>query len=363
MSDVRLGIIGAGAISGFACRELASHPHARVVAVADPSEPRRESLARRYGIERTCATAESLLEQDDIDAVYVAVPNVHHAPVARAALEAGKHTLLEKPFAFDHGAAQAVAQAAERAGKVLMVGMNQRFEPAAQRARLLASSGALGDVYHVQAYWQRRSGIPRIGSWFGNRAIAGGGALLDIGVHMLDLALHLQGNFRPLAVSGATYTRFGNRGLGDGAWGLSEREHAVFDVDDFASAFIRLDGGATVSLTASWAAHQARGNAQDVVLYGTEAGAAVYAGQLYRPGDAPGEYLTVEAPAAGAALPFPHASRMHHFVNVLLGSERQAIPVAESLAVQRILDAIYESSAAGREVLLDPSVWAVEAAG
>jgi predicted dehydrogenase len=362
VSDVRLGIIGAGAISGYACRDLAAHPEVRIVAVADVSEPRRESLASRYRIERTFATPEALLEDDGIDAVYIAVPNVHHAPVALAALAAGKHALLEKPFAFDHGAALEVAAAAARSGKVFMVGMNQRFERVAQKTRLLVESGRLGDVYHVQAFWQRRAGIPRIGSWFGNKSIAGGGALLDIGVHMLDLSLHLVGNFRPVTVSGATYTRFGNRGLGDGAWGLSERVHGVFDVDDFATALIRLDGGTTVSLTASWAAHQEQGNAQDVVLYGTEGSAAVYADRLYRAGDVPGEYVTVQGPAAGA-LPYPHASRFHHFVNVVLGTETAAIPVSESLAVQRILDAVYESATAGREVALDASCWAVRAAG
>jgi predicted dehydrogenase len=360
VSHVRLGIIGAGAISGYACRELATHPDVRVVAVADVSEERRRALAGRYGIERTFATPEALLEQSDVDAVYIAVPNVHHAPLARASLEAGKHTLLEKPFALNHAAALEVAAAAEGAGKVLMVGMNQRFERVAQKTRLLVKSGRLGEVYHVQAFWQRRSGIPRIGSWFGNKSIAGGGALLDIGVHMLDLALHLLGNFRPVTVTGATETRFGNRGLGDGAWGLSEREHGVFDVDDFATAFIRLGGGATISLTASWAAHQEHGNAQDVVLYGTEGSAAVYADRLYRAGDAPGEYVTVQGPAVGA-LKYPHASRFHHFVNVVLGTETSAIPVAEALTVQRILDAVYESAAAGREVVLGASCWAAGA--
>lgn len=351
-----MGIIGAGAISRLACRDLAAHPRVRLAAVADPSGERRESLARRYGIGHSFATPEALLDQAGIDAVYIAAPNLHHAPVARAALAAGKHCLLEKPFAFDHAAALGVADAAARAGKVFMVGMNQRFEPVAQKARLLVESGRLGDVYHVQAFWQRRAGIPRIGSWFGNSAIAGGGALLDIGVHMLDLALYLTGNFRPLTVTGVTGTRFGNRGLGDGTWGLSEREHGLFDVDDFATALIRLDGGVTVSLTTSWAAHQEHANSQDVVLYGTEGGTAVYADRLFRGGDAPGEYLTVQAPATGE-LPFPHASRFHHFVNAVLGTETPAIPVGQSLAVQRILDAIYESGRSGREVVLDSSCW------
>jgi predicted dehydrogenase len=347
-----MGIVGAGAISRHACRELAAHPRVRLVGVADVNLERRESLATAFGVKHTFESAEALLERRDVDAVYIAVPNVFHAPMARAALEAGKHTLLEKPFALNHAAALTVAEAARRSGRIFMVGMNQRFDRLAQKAKRLVETGRLGEVYHVRAYWRRRAGIPRIGSWFGSKATAGGGALLDIGVHMLDLALHLVDNFRPVTVTGAVFTKFGNRGLGDGSWGLSEREYAAFDVDDFATAFVRLDGGVTVALDASWAAHQERSNEQEVLLYGTESSAAVYADQLFRAGESAGESVTVGAPAVDA-LPFPHASRFHHFVNAVLGDEVPAIPLDQSLAVQRILDAIYESARTGREVSLE----------
>lgn len=231
-----------------------------------------------------------------------------------------------------------------------MLGMNQRFDSNVQRARQLCRAGRFGEIYHVKAYWKRRAGIPRLGSWFTNQASSGGGALLDIGVHVLDVALHLLDNFKPLSVSGATFTRFGNRGLGEGGWGRSERTFDTFDVDDFATALIRLEGGAVVALEAAWAIHQRRGNEHDVLLYGEDAGMAVYAGEIFEPGDA-GEYRVVENPRTPPP-DYPHCSRAEHFINVLLDREAPIIDLDQALAVQRVLDAVYTSAASNREVLL-----------
>jgi len=351
MTIVRFGIIGAGAISRLTCRDIAAHPAARLVAVADPDAARAGALAKRFDVTRIYGDASQLLNDPEIDAVYIAVPNVHHAPLARAALEAGKHTLLDKPFAIDYPAARTVADAIVSSGRVFMVGMNQRFERVVQRAHRLVADGRLGQVYHVKAFWRRRAGIPRIGSWFGNRGIAGGGALLDIGVHMLDAALYVIGNFRPVAVSGVTYTRFGNRGLGDGNWGLSEREHTQFDVEDFASALIRLESGTSIALDACWAAHQPNANELDIQLYGTDAGMSVYRDEMYEARPDGGYSVIHGMPAAGLA--YPDSNRVTHFVNTVLGAESPCIGIDEALAVQRILDAIYESSRTGREVAVE----------
>jgi predicted dehydrogenase len=351
MENVRVGMIGAGQIAVFTSREFRRHPDCTVVAVADPNDARAAELAGMVRAERAYTDVDQLLARDDLDAVYVAVPNAHHEAVAIKALDAGKHVLLDKPFALSAAAAGNIIDAAERNQRTLMLGMNQRFERNVQRARQLIAAGRLGDIYHVKAFWRRRSGIPRLGSWFTNRSIAGGGALLDIGVHVLDVALHLIDNFRPVSVSGATFTRFGNRGLGEGGWGRSEREYDTFDVDDFATALIRLDNGTVISLEASWALHQPSGNDHDVIVYGEQAGMAVYGNELFELGDGGGEYRIIQNPEA-PAIAYPHCSRAEHFVNVLLERESPIIDLNQALAVQRILDGVYQSAATGKEIQL-----------
>ncbi|MEQ8487005.1 MAG: Gfo/Idh/MocA family oxidoreductase [Pseudomonadales bacterium] len=350
MNEVRFGLVGAGAIAELTARDLARHDAVRLTAVADPSTQRAAALAAQFDIPYTHADAAALLRRDDIDAVYVAVPNALHAGLATAALAAGKHVLLEKPFATSAAEAEAVAAAAERHGRLLMLGMNQRFDANVQRARQLVRSGELGPVYFARGYWRRRSGIPRIGSWFTRRADAGGGALLDIGVHILDVLLFVLDEFKPVSVSGVAFSRQGNRGRGDGDWGRSERDDSTFDVDDLAAALVRLDSGAALSLEAAWALHQPDQDQMGAELHGEDAGLSVYRNQLYRPGDG-GGYSIVEGLPDGP-LPYPHCSRSHHFVNVLLDREPAVVTVSQALTVQRLLDAIYASAAAGREVAL-----------
>ena len=342
----RFGVIGAGAIAHIASRELARVPDAEIVAVADPHEGRARDLADQFHVGRIFADAAALLALDSVDAVYIAVPNRWHAPLARAALEAGKHTLLDKPFALNGTEARAVVAAAEASGRCFMLGMNQRFSREVQTARALVAAGALGEVYHVKAYWRRRAGIPRIGSWFTHRSESGGGSLLDIGVHVLDAALFALDDFDAVSVSGATHANFGVRGLAEIDWGRSETGDGVFDVEDFATALVRLGSGATLSLDAAWAMHQEVPHTMNVELFGTDAAYSAYESRLYRQGE--DGYVTVETPPAELA--YPHMSRMQHFVDVVRGREPPAVTHAQALAVQDILDAVYASAAGGREV-------------
>jgi predicted dehydrogenase len=345
---IKFGFIGTGAISYHSAREIVSHPGAEIVAVSDHHQERLDAFADEFSIKNRYTDSKELIASD-LDAIYIAVPNAFHAPLSEEALDYGKHVLLEKPFALNFHEARAVADAVDRSGKHFMVGMNQRFVPGAQKIKTLVQSGHLGEIYHAKALWLRRAGIPRMGTWFGSKALSGGGSLLDIGVHMLDLALYLMDNFKPEAVSGATYTRFGNRGIGEGGWGMSDREETDFDVDDFATAIIKLDGGATLSLDVSWAVHQSQGNEMNVNLFGTDAGASVYPPEIFRYGDGR-EYHIVQNPEADMV--YPHTSRIHNFINAIEGTEAPCVTLEQSLAVQAIIDAIYQSCHTGKEVRL-----------
>jgi predicted dehydrogenase len=351
LSDVRFGFIGAGAIAYHAAEAVLSHPRASLVAIQDLHVERLKTLQKKHSLEFAHKTVEELLANKSVDAVYIAVPNKFHIPLAIHALEAGKHVILEKPFAMNAAEAERAIAVAKKAGLVLNVGMNQRFTADSQKIKRLVEDGVLGEIYHAKAYWMRRAGIPKLGTWFGSREIAGGGSLYDIGVHMLDLCLYTMDNFEPVSVVGATYTKFGNRGMGEGGWGLSDRSEVPFNVDDFSSAFIRFANGATVTLDTAWACHQAQGNRENVEIFGTEAGATLRPARLFRGGG--GHPVAYEvADEVRAALKMPHQERFHNFINHLRGEEELCVSTHQALIVQKILDGIAESNRTGKEVRL-----------
>lgn len=349
LSEVRIGFIGAGQIAHWAADVIKPHLHAKVVAVQDLNEPRRKALREKHAVAADYATAEELFADKSVNAVYIATPNKFHVPLTIQALIAGKHVILEKPFAMSAAEAEEAIAAAKTAGRVLTIGMNQRFSADSQKIKHLVETGALGEIYHAKAYWLRRSGIPKFGTWFGNKELAGAGSLYDIGVHMLDLCLYTIDNFEPVSVVGATYTKFGNRGLGEGGWGMSDRTTIAFDVDDFASAFIRFANGATVTLDTSWACHRATGGSDNVELFGTNAGATLRPARLFRAGtSSPASYEIVDK--INVPLKMPHQERFYNFINHLRGEEELCVTTDQALVVQKILDAIAESNRTGKEV-------------
>ncbi len=343
---VKIGVIGAGQIGLAHINSCNSSPSAEVIAVAEVNPKRRKAAAKEHQIPHAFEDYKELLALADVDAVTIALPNYLHAQVCLDALNAGKHVCCEKPFAMNAKEAQKVVDLARKKRKTFMLGMNFRFNPNVQKVKLFVDKGELGDVYHARSLWLRRAGIPRIGSWFTQKKYAGGGGMLDIGVHLLDATLHLMGNFKPKAVSGRTWTLFGNRGMGDGSWGMSEIDKkAKFDVDDHAAALIKLAGGKTVALEISWAAFQETPNTQALELFGTDGGASVFPPKIYKLKKR--EYRVIEP--GDVKLPLP-VDRMHHFIDCIVNKKKPICDMKESLAVQKILDAIYESSKTGKEV-------------
>ena len=343
-----VAVLGAGAIGRDHIASFQKHPSARVVALVETDAERGRAAAATYHIPDLLADYREVLRRDDVQVVSIALPNHLHAPIALAALKAGKHVMLDKPMATNARDAAKLAAEARQRRRLLMVGQNQRFTPEIQTLRQLVERGVLGEVYHARAIWLRRSGIPRIGSWFTQQKLAGGGCTYDIGVHALDQALYLMGEFTASAVSGQTYGKFGARGLGNGTWGCSEIDpRKPFDVEDASIALIRLRSGRTVQLETSWAGHQAAADINGTQLFGTDAGATTNPLQLFHSGR---RGYCVES--IDPLPPRVNPDRMVHFINVLLGREEPHVPAEQSVAVQKILDAIYRSAATGREVRL-----------
>lgn len=347
---INFAFIGAGMVTEGAAKEVAAHKLGRLQAIYDLHEGRARAVAEASGIARVCASRDELLKDESVDVVYVAVPNRFHAETAIAALEAGKHVILEKPFAMNYEEALQVAETARAKKLSLLIGMNNRYNVNAHKLRRMIGQGDLGDIYHAKAFWFRRRGIPKLGTWFGNKALSGGGCLNDIGVHLLDLCLYTIGNFEPVRVSGQTYTVFGNRGLGEGGWGRSDAENITFNVDDFATALIKMKNGATVSLDLSWAAHIPESNRMDVQLFGSEMGASLMPPKLLSPLPNRSAYAIEEGFTADAdGIP---VNRFHNMIDHLIGGQELLVKVEEALVVQKILDAVQKSSESGTEQIL-----------
>ncbi len=349
---IRVGMIGAGQIAHNHCSDVANYRGAEVVTVADLSKPRREALAEKFSVSSTTSKWEDVVADKSIDAVSVALPNSLHAPVCLAALKAGKHVHLDKPFATNLREAKPVVAAAKRKDKVFMVGMNMRYRADSQGLQHAIGKGMLGDIYHVRTHWYRRSGSPKFGTWFVNKELAGGGCLLDIGVHYLDVSLFMIDNWEPVSVTGVVSTRFGNKGLGEGGWGHSDRKTSIkFDVEDDAHGFIKFKNGATLELGVSWARHQGAGNECGVEIYGTKASASLDDNAIHRPVRARSkEYETIEIPSVPKSK--KRTTRMDDFLDGIKGRRQPICTPEQALVVQKILDAIYKSSETGREVRL-----------
>jgi predicted dehydrogenase len=345
-STVNVAVIGAGAIGLNHIQSFQDHPAARVVALAETNPERGREAAEQFGIPDLYTDYKDVLARSDVDVVSIALPNFLHAPVGLDALKAGKHLMIDKPMATNAADAAKLIHLARSRKLKLMVGQNQRFTPEAQTIKTLAEKGKLGEIYAAKATWMRRSGIPKLGTWFTQKALAGGGCTYDIGVHALDLALHLINDFDAAAVSGQTFTKFGNRGLGEGGWGKSERAPGKpFDVDDMSTALIKMKSGRTVLLEATWAVHQPTRDVNGVQLFGTDGGATTNPAQFYR--QTKTGYVVEQLQTSAGRIA---ANRMGNFVDVVLGKAKPYVNPEESLAVQKILDAIYKSSATGREV-------------
>ena len=341
-----VAVIGAGGIGQDHLASFRLHPAARVAALAEVSPERGREAAEKFGIPELVTDYRVLLRRPDIDVVSIALPNYLHASVALAALRAGKNVMLDKPMATNARDAAKLVAEAKKQGVLFMVGQNFRFNAETQTAKQVVERGELGDIYHAKTSWSRRAGIPRIGSWFTQRRFAGGGCTYDIGVHALDRCLYLLGEFDAAAVSGQTFAKFGPRGLGNGGWGRSEIDpKAPFDVDDLSVALIKLRSGRSVLLEASWAAHGPLIDVNETQLFGTEAGLSLPPVRMFK--QARGGYVKEEIDALP---PLVNTNRMVHFIDCLLGKAKPFVKPSESLAVQKILDAIYVSARTGKEV-------------
>jgi predicted dehydrogenase len=350
MGKWNIGIIGAGSISEVHLDAYRADPRAELRAVCDLNRDRAEAKARKYGAAAVYTDYAELLADEGIDAVSVCTWNESHARIAEAALRAGKHVLVEKPLSRTVEEALQLQQAVRETGKTLQVGFVRRYDPNARMLYRFVENGELGDIYYAKASILRRIGNP--GGWFADIERSGGGPLIDIGVHVLDLCWYFMGRPKVKSVSGQTFRQLGNR---SNVQNLSYYRAADYDasqnsVEDLAVAFVRFENGAALMLDASYSLHL-REDERKVQLFGTKGGIEIDP-EVCLVQERHDTVLNVQPQVDNRGFDFGRAfgAEIAHFLDCLDTGSRPISPVEDGVEIMKILRGLYESAEKGAEI-------------
>jgi predicted dehydrogenase len=352
VNSIRIGIIGTGSISEAHMNAYARNKDAKIVAICDMNEARAQKIAAKYGADKAYTSHEQLLSDPDIDAVSICTWNNTHASLSIAALQAGKHVLIEKPLCRTVEEALQVEQAVRDSGNILQVGFVRRYDPNVTMLREFADKGEFGDLYYAKASMIRRLGNP--GGWFADVERSGGGPLIDIGVHVIDLCWYLMGRPKATTISANTYSRLGNRSH---IRHLSFYKAADYDaskntVEDLANAIVRFENGASLMVDVSYSLH-AKKDEGSVKLYGDKGGFEVDPAVIIVT-EKHGTILNVEPQTDNSGFQFEAAfqNEINEFISCVQEGREPLSPVADGVEIMKILCGIYESAAKGEEIRL-----------
>lgn len=376
MKPLRVAIIGCGFIAnGKHLPSIAAMENVETAAFCDIILERAQSAARDFGTPDAlvCSDYHDVIAREDIDVVHVCTPNSSHAEITIAALKSGKHVMCEKPMAISAAEAKAMLDTASQTGKLLTIGYQNRFREDSLFLKSLCDSGELGEIYFAKAFATRRRGVPTWGV-FMDKEKQGGGPLIDLATHALDLTLWMMCNYEPLAVMGSTFDKIGK--IGSAANGMGVWDPAKFEVEDSAFGFVKFKNGATVMLESAWALNMIVSNEAMTLLCGTKGGADMFppGGPVDRTGDGQtirnqhirvnGEQkgkLYVQNFSMGAAFlgggkPETFSGgikEMTAWFNAIRGQGELVVKPEQAYTVTRILEAVYQSAASNTVVLLD----------
>jgi len=346
---LRYGCIGAGSIARAKhIREYRNVPDVELVAVCDENEKFAEEVAKEYGFNKYYIDYRDMLEKEKLDFISVCTPNYLHCPVTLMALEKGIHVHCEKPVALNAEEAQQMVDAKNRNRKILMVGLNYRFTNHAWFVKKYADEGLFGEIYHARCGWKRVRGIPGKGGWFTKKEMSGGGPLIDLGVHFIDVVMYFMGFPEPVSVTGATYSKFSdNNCLNSSGWGMTSDENGIMNVEDMAVGFVRLANGATLDLEFSWASNtDAEENFYEI--RGTKGGAIYRNGELKIITE---QFSTLVEVKPNLNFKNP-VSEFSHFIDCIRTGKEPIARPEEAVTVMKIIDGIYLSSEMRKEIFL-----------
>lgn len=357
MGKIRIGIIGCGGIANNKhMPSLAQLENVEMVAFCDIELDKAIEAGAKYGGEAPmcCDDYKELLKLE-LDGVHVCTPNNSHSEISVAALKSGKHVMCEKPMAKTSKGALAMVEAARETGKILTIGYQNRFRVDSMYLKRASDNGDFGEVYFAKAHALRRRAVPTWGVFLKEEE-QGGGPLIDIGTHALDLTLWCMDNYEALKVSGSVYHKLGD--LEEPANAFGDWDPEEFSVEDSAFGFITMKNGATIILESSWALNTLDGGEAQTTLCGTKAGADMKDG--LRINGSEYNKLYVKKPALDAAgVDFfdgegddPALLEAKSFIDNIVNNTKPVVEPEQAYIVTRILEAIYESAKTGKEVFL-----------
>ncbi len=357
---VKVGIIGCGGIANSKhMPSLKKVKNCEMVAFCDIIRERAEKAAETFGTPgaRVYTDYEELLKNEKLDAVHVCTPNRMHSPITVAALEAGNHVMCEKPMAINSAEAKKMLDAAARTGKILSVGYQSRFRPDAQYMKKEAEAGTFGEIYYAKATAIRRRAVPTWGVFL-NEYEQGGGPLIDIGTHALDLTLWMMDNYKPRYCVGTAYHKLNNDKDQGNKWGNWDPEK--FTVEDSAFGFIVMENGATIVLESSWALNTLDVREAVTTVCGTKAGADMNDG-LRINGVRNGSQYVMQPSFGGGAVAFDPSGKAESaadteerlFIEAVHGGAAPITKPEQAYCVTRILEGIYESAKTGKPYYFD----------
>lgn len=349
---LKVGVIGVGNISELHINSYLKNEEVELVAFCDKNQTRLKEKGEIYDVTRLYPTHQELLADDDVDAVSICTWNDSHAVIAIAALEAGKHVLVEKPLSMTVAEAEAVEEAAEKSGKILQVGFVRRHGDNNKILKEFIDQDELGEIYYAKASVIRRLGNP--GGWFSDKSRSGGGPLIDLGVHMIDICWYMMGKPRPVSVSGNTYSKLGNRSNVENLsfYQAADYDPTLNDVEDLANALIRFENGASLYVDVSFTLH-AKEDGVSAKLFGDKGGAEMEP-KMALVLEKNNTILNVEPQVDNLGLNVgkAFANEIDHFVECARGNKESIAPVADGVAIMKMLAAVYESASTGKEVYL-----------
>ncbi len=340
---IRVGIIGTGGISHSHIRSFQKIEGVEIVAGCDIKKDVLKTVAETYNIPHTFSNYKDLLAMKEIDAVSVCTPNYFHATPTIEALKAGKHVIVEKPMSMTVKESEAMVATAKETGRKLVIGFQLRFSPQAQTIKRAIDAGELGKVLYARTQALRRRGIPNWGV-FGQKKLQGGGPMIDIGVHIIEVTHYLMGKPKPVSVSASTYTYLGNKSSNiRSTW--EGWDYKTYTVEDLAVGYVRFENGSSLAIESSFAAHIEE-DIFNTTLMGDKGGASYSPPKIFK--DEAGTMFNMTPAFVGNEDAME--VKIRDFIAVVRGEKKSDAPGEDGLVIQKILEGVYKSAETGKEV-------------